>query len=201
MRWDRPPIHDVSVTLPAWVVEQVDYGQSYDSPESRMRLAIALASKNVERTTGGPFGAAIFERESGRLIAVGVNCVERLNNSTVHAEMVAFQLAEKRIASYTLRGDGQPAHELYTSCAPCAMCLGATLWSGVTRLTYAALREDAERIGFDEGPVFPESYDYLRARGVEIVSGLLRSEACAVLDRYRAMGGAVYNADGTTGPA
>lgn len=192
-------MHDVSVTLPAWVVEQVDYGRSYDSTESRMRLAITLASANVERTTGGPFGAAVFERESGRLIAVGVNGVERLNNSTVHAEMVAFQLAEKRVASYTLRGAGHPAHELYTSCAPCAMCLGAALWSGVTRLTYAALREDAERIGFDEGPVFPESYAYLQARGVEIVSGLLRNEARAVLDRYRTLGGAVYNADGTRG--
>lgn len=201
MRWDRPPMHDVSVTLPAWVVEQVEYGRAYDSPESRMRLAIALSNENVERTTGGPFGAAVFERESGRLIAVGVNGVERLNNSTAHAEMVAFQLAEKRVASYTLRGADQPTHELYSSCAPCAMCLGAALWSGVTRLTFAAIREDAERIGFDEGPVLPESYAYLEARGVEIVRGLLRPEARAVLDRYRAKGGVVYNADGITRPA
>lgn len=193
-------MHDVNVTLPSWVVERVEYEQPYETAESRMRLAIALARENVDRATGGPFGAAIFERESGRLVAVGLNGVERLNNSTVHAEMLAFQLAEKRIASYTLRGNGHPAHELYTSCAPCAMCLGAALWSGVTRLTYAALREDAERIGFDEGPVFPESYAYLASRGVEIVSGLLRDEARAVLERYREMGGAVYNAGGAPRP-
>lgn len=189
-------MHEVSVNLPSWVVEQVDYARPLPTPEARMRLAISLAGENVDRGTGGPFGAAIFERESGQLVAVGVNAVERLNNSTVHAEMVAFQLAEKRIVSYTLRGAGHPAHELYTSCAPCAMCLGGALWSGVTRVSYAAHREDAERIGFDEGPVFPESYAYLEARGVEIVAGLLRDEAWAVLERYHRKGGAVYNADG-----
>ena len=195
MRWGRPPTHDVRVTLPTWVVERVDYEQPYPSAESRMRLAIALASENVDRGTGGPFGAAIFERESGRLIAVGMNSVTRLNNSTVHAEMLAFQLAEKRVGSYSLRGNGHPEHELFTSCAPCAMCLGAALWSGVTRVTFAALREDAERIGFDEGPVFDASYTYLEARGVEVVRGLLRDEGCAVLDRYKAGGGPMYNAD------
>lgn len=189
-------MHEVSVNLPSWVVEQVDYARALPTAEARMRLAIWLAGENVDRGTGGPFGAAIFERESGQLIAVGVNAVERLNNSTVHAEMVAFQLAEKRIASYTLRGAAHPEHELYTSCAPCAMCLGGALWSGVTRVSYAARREDAERIGFDEGPVFPESYAYLEARGVEIVAGLLRDEAWAVLERYHRRGGAVYNADG-----
>lgn len=187
-------MHEVQVTLPTWVVEQVDYAAPYPTTESRMRLAISLARGNVERGTGGPFGAAIFERGSGRLVAVGVNGVTRLNNSTVHAEMVAFQMAEKRIGAYSLRAEGHAEHELFSSCAPCAMCLGATLWSGVTRLTYAALREDAERIGFDEGPVFADSYAYLRSRGIEIVEGLLRDEACAVLDGYQASGGTVYNA-------
>ena len=198
MRWDRPPTHDERVTLPTWVVERVDYEQPYPTAESRMRLAISLASENVDRGTGGPFGAAIFERESGLLVSVGVNGVTRLNNSTVHAEMLAFQLAEKRIGSYSLRGNGHPDHELFTSCAPCAMCLGAALWSGVTRVTFAALREDAERIGFDEGPVFDASYAYLETRGVEVVRGLLRDEGCAVLDRYQAAGGEVYNADSAT---
>jgi tRNA(Arg) A34 adenosine deaminase TadA len=73
------------------------------------------------------------------------------------------------------------------------MCLGAVLWSGVTRLVCGAGREDAERIAFDEGPVFAESYAYLRARGIEIVTGLLRDEARGVLDDYQARGGAVYN--------
>lgn len=193
MRWDRPSLHETVLSLPGWVVGRVDYDQVYATDEERMALAIALASENVARDSGGPFGAAVFERESGRLIAVGVNSVTRLNNSTAHAEMIALQLAERRIASYTLAADGHPAHELFTSCAPCAMCLGAVLWSGVTRVVIGAQREDAERIDFDEGPVFAESYAYLRARGIEIVTGLMRAEARAVLEEYKARGGAIYN--------
>lgn len=184
---------DVIVSLPAWVPDRVDFTRRYASDEDRMRLAITLARENVERGTGGPFGAAVFERESGLLVGVGVNAVTRLHNSTLHAEMMALQLAEKRIASYTLAAEGHPAHELVTSCAPCAMCLGATLWSGVTRLVCGAGRADAERIQFDEGPVFAESYAYLRDRGVAIVEHVLRDEARAVLERYRALGGEVYN--------
>ena len=117
----------------------------------------------------------------------------RLNNCTLHAEMVAFQLAQKRIQSYSLGADGHPEHELFTSCEPCAMCLGATLWSGVQRVVIAASRDDAIAIGFDEGPVFAESYGYLRARGVEVVTGVLRDEGRAVLQRYQDLGGPVYN--------
>ncbi|MEX2181515.1 MAG: nucleoside deaminase [Gemmatimonadaceae bacterium] len=184
---------ETAVSLPTWVAEAVDFTHPYDDDESRMRLAVRLARENVERRTGGPFGAAIFERASGLLIGVGVNSVVRLNNSTLHAEMVAFQLAQKRIASYTLGADGRPAHELFTSAEPCAMCLGATLWSGVTRVVIAASREDALAIGFDEGPVFAQSFAYLRERGVEIVEGLLRDEGRAVLRRYRELGGPLYN--------
>jgi tRNA(Arg) A34 adenosine deaminase TadA len=73
------------------------------------------------------------------------------------------------------------------------MCLGATLWSGVRRLVFGATRDDAAKLAFDEGPVFPESYRYLEERGIEIVRGMLRDEAAAVLDRYRARSGVIYN--------
>ncbi len=194
MRWDRPPLHELSVTLPNWVTGVVDYQHRHEDDAARMRLAIRLSHENVARGTGGPFGAAIFERATGLVVAVGVNGVVRLNNSTAHAEMVAIQLANRRVASYSLASDGHPAHELFTSCAPCAMCLGAVLWSGVTRLVCGAQREDAERIQFDEGPVFAQSYAYLRARGIEIEEGFLRDEARVVLEEYRAGGGEVYNA-------
>jgi tRNA(Arg) A34 adenosine deaminase TadA len=195
MRWERPPMLEAVVSLPAWVRGSVDFDQPYPTDEDRMRLAIRLARENVERGTGGPFGAAIFERESGLLVSVGVNSVVRLNNCTLHAEMVAFQLAQKRVASFTLAGNDSsaPAHDLFTSCAPCAMCLGAALWSGVTRVVCGAGREDAEKIDFDEGPVFAESYAYLEARGVRIVRDFMRTEACEALQRYRELGGQVYN--------
>jgi tRNA(Arg) A34 adenosine deaminase TadA len=82
-----------------------------------------------------------------------------------------------------------PAHEMVTSCEPCAMCMGATLWSGVRRVVWGAVREDAMALDFDEGPVFPETYEYLEARGIELARGVLREEARAVLDLYQARGG------------
>ena len=193
MRSDDGASLTAAVALPDWVRAVVDWDRTYDTDEERMRLAIALSRENVVRGTGGPFGAAVVESASGRLVAVGVNSVVRLHNCTLHGEMVAFMLAQQRLRSFTLGAPGMPAHEIVSSCEPCAMCLGATLWSGVRRLVYGATREDASRLAFDEGPVFPESYRYLEARGLEIVRGVLRDEARGVLELYRARGGAVYN--------
>ena len=187
-------ITEIRIGLPDWVGSFVDDRRTYAADEERMRMVIALSRENVLRGTGGPFGAAIFEEGSSRLLAVGVNTVERLINSALHAEVMAIMLAEARAASYSLRAPGLPAHALFTSCDPCAMCLGAALWSGVHRIVCAAGREDAARIGFDEGPVLPESYRYLEDRGITIILGLLREEARAVLDLYRDRGGRIYNA-------
>ena len=183
----------IEIAYPGWVAKEVDWSRRYIGDDERMRVAIAVARTNVERGSGGPFGAAIFERDSGALISVGMNLVVPSNNSTLHAEMVAIMMAEARVKSYTLGAAELPAHELVTSCEPCAMCLGAALWSGVKRLACGATRDDAKRIQFDEGPVFPQSYAYLRDRGIEIVRGVLREEARAVLEWYRAQGGVIYN--------
>lgn len=186
-------ITSVAVTLPAWVQGVVDAYPGCTSDTERMRLAITLARENIVRGSGGPFGAAIFARGAPRPLAVGVNCVERLRNAVLHAEIVALMLAEARLGSYTLRAPGAPEYELFTSCAPCAMCLGATLWSGVRRIVCAAGREDAMALGFDEGPVFPESWRYLEAQGIALEHGLLAAEAGAVMRRYREGNGLVYN--------
>lgn len=183
----------VQIEYPEWVRDTIAWDAVYRTDEERMRLAIAVSRENVERDTGGPFGAAVFESDSGRLVAVGMNSVVRLNNCTLHGEMVAFMMAQARVRSFTLNAPHLPAHELVTSCEPCAMCLGATLWSGVRRVVYGAGREDASRLDFDEGPVFPESYRYLQERGISIVRNVLRDEAIAVLDRYRAKSGTIYN--------
>jgi tRNA(Arg) A34 adenosine deaminase TadA len=74
------------------------------------------------------------------------------------------------------------------------MCLGAVHWSGVRRLVTGATREDAIALSFDEGPVFPESFAYLEARGVGVVRGVRRKEAAAVLELYKRQGGPIYNA-------
>ncbi|HYC51658.1 MAG TPA: nucleoside deaminase [Gemmatimonadaceae bacterium] len=186
--------HRVIVEYPDWIPSSVDWDAPLHSREDRMRLAIRIARENVERGTGGPFGAVIVERDSGKVVSVGANSVVRLNNCTLHGEMVAFMMAQQRLRSFTLAAPTMPAHELITSCEPCAMCLGAALWSGVKRVVCGATRDDATRLDFEEGPVFPQSYAYLEERGIEIVRNVLREEAREVLEHYRKRGGMIYNA-------
>ncbi len=185
----------IMVELPAWIESFVDGRQtSFDSTEAKMRLAIELAHQNVVHGTGGPFGAAIFEIDSGRLVSVGVNLVEASNCSILHAEMVAIALAQQTVGSYDLDGEGRTSHELVTSTEPCAMCLGAIPWSGVRRVVCGATGEDACAIGFDEGAKPADWVGELHKRGITTVCNVLREEARAVLHRYIEHGGTIYNA-------
>lgn len=184
--------HQLTLHLPDWIDEVVDWDKTYRSDEEKMALAVELSRQNVLRGSGGPFGSAIFAIDSGKLLSVGVNRVMPLHNSTAHGEMMAIMLAEHKLQSFSLAADGVK-RELFTSCEPCAMCLGGTLWSGVKRLVCAATADDARAIGFDEGPVYDSSYAYLQQAGVEVVRLVLRNEAKAVLDNYLSRGGAIYN--------
>jgi tRNA(Arg) A34 adenosine deaminase TadA len=190
---ERMTLPEIRISCPPWIDDVVNWATPYTDPADRTRLAISLARENVLRNTGGPFGAAIFESDTGRIVAAGVNLVVPLNNSSLHAEMVAFMMAQAVRGTYTLQAPGLPAHELHTSCEPCAMCLGGVLWSGVRRVVWSATRDDADSIDFDEGPVFAASYDYLRVRGIEFEGGVLRDEGRAVLELYRTRGGPIYN--------
>lgn len=181
------------MTLPAWVAGFVPWVDAYPTDAERMRLAVDLAREHVARGAGGPFGAVVFDLATDRPVAAGVNLVEQAGNAMLHAEVVALMLAQLAVGRYTLHADDLPPHALVTSCEPCAMCLGAALWSGVRRLVCGAARDDAVRIGFDEGPVSGASYAYLEARGVTVVRGVLRAEAAAVLEAYRRQGGVIYN--------
>ena len=184
----------ITIECPPWVDDVARRDAAYPDDAARMRVALTCARENVLRATGGPFGAAIFNADSGRLVSVGVNLVVPLNNSSLHAEIVAFMMAQAALGTYTLQSPDLPPHELYTSCEPCAMCLGAVLWSGVRRVVWSATRDDADSISFDEGPVFAASYDYLRARGIEFRGGVLRDDGREVLRLYRERGGPIYNA-------
>lgn len=184
---------EIRIAYPDWVRDAIDFERRYATDPERMRLALDVARENIERGTGGPFGSAIFEAHGGRLVGVGMNLVVPQSNSTLHGEMVAFMMAEASVQSYTLGAEGMPAHELFTSCEPCAMCLGAVHWSGVRRVVWSATREDANALQFDEGPVFASSYKYLRRRGVSFEARLLRAEGQAVLELYRMAGGVIYN--------
>jgi tRNA(Arg) A34 adenosine deaminase TadA len=184
----------VELHLPGWVEEFFsEKDEVYPTAEERMTLAVDLARHNVRNGTGGPFGAAIFERESGSLISSGVNLVVPENCSAAHAEMVAVMLAQQSLGSYDLNAAGMPEYELVTSAEPCAMCLGAVPWSGVRSLVCGARSEDAEEIGFDEGDK-PENWvEALQRRGISVRRDVLREGAAGVLQEYARIGGEIYN--------
>jgi tRNA(Arg) A34 adenosine deaminase TadA len=183
----------IEIQLPGWVEPMITAaGREFDTVESRMRLVIALARANVEQRTGGPFGAAVFEAGSGRIVGVGVNLVAACNCSLAHAEMIAIATAQRALGHYDL-GKSSAVHELVTSVEPCAMCFGAIHWSGVRRLVCGARDEDACEIGFDEGAKCADWVGELRKRGIEVVCDVLREEARAVLQQYGRDGGHIYN--------
>jgi tRNA(Arg) A34 adenosine deaminase TadA len=181
------------IDLPPWVAKLLGRGQQvFPTEEERMRLAIALARENVERQTGGPFGAAVFD-EQGRLVAPGVNVVVTGNCSILHAEIVAIALAQKKLGRYDIGDQGRNRYALVASAEPCAMCFGAIPWSGVTRLVCGARDEDMRRIGFDEGPKLSDWQKALQKRGIRVTRDVLREEAVAVLGLYVDQGGPIYN--------
>jgi tRNA(Arg) A34 adenosine deaminase TadA len=186
---------DVTLRLSDWIERfPADSDLLYPTIEDRMRLAIKLAQLNIEHKTGGPFGAGIFECETGRLIAVGVNLVESLTCSIAHAEMVAIAIAQRVVGSYELANEADVEYELVTSTEPCAMCLGAIGWSGIQSVVCGARDEDAREIGFDEGAKPHDWVKSLEEHGISVRRDVLREQAKAVLLEYSERGGLIYNA-------
>ncbi len=157
-----------------------------------MELVIELAAQNIKHD-GGPFGAAIFERQTGKLIAPGINLVMQTNCSVVHAEIVAIILAQQRVGNFDLCAEGLPEYELVTTTEPCAMCLGAIPWSGISSVVCGARDEDARSIGFDEGDKPDDWPQKLQSRAISVTRDILRNKAKAVLQQYVDAGGIIYN--------
>jgi tRNA(Arg) A34 adenosine deaminase TadA len=185
---------DFVLRLPDWMKTALpDISQVYQTVEDRMRLAILLSKLNVDYGTGGPFGAAVFDMATKKLLAAGVNIVVSSGCSVAHAEIMALLIAQQRLGHYDLSATGMPPCELVTSAEPCAMCFGAIPWSGVQSLVCGARAEDAQSIGFDEGPRPAEWVAALAQRGIAVTRDLCRDEARAVLYRYQQRGGEIYN--------
>ena len=106
----------IHLTLPPWIDEVADIGRRYASDDDRVGLAIELSRQNVERGGGGPFGAAVFDAVSGRLVAVGVNRVVSQNCSVAHAEMMAIMIAQQRLSRSRMNED-DGHYVLATTCA------------------------------------------------------------------------------------
>ena len=113
-----------------------------------MRKAIALSVENIKKG-GGPFGAVIVK--DGKIIATGVNMVTVNNDPTAHAEVNAIRKASRKLGTFDLTGC-----EIYTSCEPCPMCLGAVYWAHLDKIYYGNTKTDAMNIGFDDSFIYKE---------------------------------------------
>jgi len=192
------PIRAFGAELPAWVDEELEAARAdLGSDEGRMRLLNRLAERNVAEGSGGPFAALAVRRGGGEVVAAGVNLVLASGLSSMHAEVVTISVTQARLGTWDLGAEDDPL-ELWVNWRPCAMCFGATLWSGVRGLTIAGDGPELEALtGFDEGPVRDDWAAQLEARGIAVRIGVLRDEAVAVFERYGANPDkTVYNARG-----
>ena len=182
-----------TIQLPEWVAAYIDQSSMvFSGIEDRMDFVIQLSKKNIDHQTGGPFGAAVFDSD-GHLIAPGINMVTTANCSILHAEMVAIALAQKVLGRYDISNGGKLDFDLFATTEPCAMCFGAIPWSGVRRLVCGARGEDAQAIGFDEGPKLKDWTAALSDRGIDVIRDVCREKATAVLNDYVKYGGQIYN--------
>ncbi len=141
-----------------------------------MLRAIRLAQKAIDTNVGGPFGAVIVK--NGEIVGEGYNRVTSTNDPTAHAEVVAIRNACENLASHQLEDC-----VLYTSCEPCPMCLGAIYWARPARVFYAATREDAAHVGFDDEFIYEEIVKNFEDRQMKLVN-LLRDEGLTVFKNW-----------------
>jgi len=144
-----------------------------------LRRAICLARERSQTKAGGPFGAVVVC--AGKIVSRGWNKVTSSNDPTAHAEIVAIRAGCRKLGRFHL-------HDcvLYTSCEPCPMCLGAAYWARVDRIVYAADRQDAAKIGFDDARIYSE---LSLSRDLRLIrmEQLLREEAVSVMQAWKAM--------------
>ena len=189
----RPSPPALRVDLPDWLPDFLAGApERLADDDSAMALAIALATENVARDSGGPFAALVLEGAGGRLVAAGVNRVLASHCSAAHAEILALSLAQQHTGSPDLGRALAGGCTLITTTEPCAMCLGALPWAGITRLVCGARDADARAAGFDEGDKPADWPRALERRGITVVRDCRRAEAAAVLAHYAASGGVIY---------
>ncbi|RYY90972.1 MAG: nucleoside deaminase [Chitinophagaceae bacterium] len=141
-----------------------------------MREAIRLSEENVDTGSGGPFGAVVVK--DGKIIARGANSVTATNDPTAHAEVMAIREACRVLGTFQLEGC-----DIYTSCEPCPMCLGAIYWARPARLFYANTKEDAAAVQFDDQFIYEEIARPVGERKL-FTGQLLRDEAIGAFRKW-----------------
>lgn len=172
-------------------------GKRVPGVEAQMRLAIALASKNVETGAGGPFGSVLVSTATDEVICGGVNLVVRHTRSTAHGEMVASELGQRLLDVVSFDGLGV---RLVTSAAMCIGCWGSSFGMQFAEIVSGATGDDVERLTpFREGPL-PDNWEgLLRAHGIVHTGEVLREEACEPLAAYGKDGVNYFNAGSRQG--
>lgn len=185
----------IRLELPDWAIAELNQLPTHlPTYEEQMAAVIKFSRLNIQHQTGGPFAAGVFERDTGRLVVIGVNRVVPHSCSSAHAEVLALSLAQHRLGTFDLGGPGLPAHQLVVNWRPCAMCYGATIWSGVQRVVIAGGGPELEDItGFDEGPIYPNWRHELQIRGIDLVEDVMKVEAIQVFHEFAASNQLVYN--------
>lgn len=131
--------------------------------EKFMSEAIALSNKGVNNNSGGPFGCIVVKED--RIVGKGFNKVTSTNDPTAHAEIVAIRDACRNLGTFQLEGC-----EIYTSCEPCPMCLGAIYWARPAVIYYANTRNDAAEIGFDDSMIYDEINKHMQQRKIPVIN-------------------------------
>ncbi len=145
--------------------------------EKFMEEAIALAEKGIKNDEGGPFGCVIVKED--KIIGRGNNKVTSTNDPTAHAEIIAIREACKKLESYQLEDC-----EIYSSCEPCPMCLGAIYWARPKVIYYGNSRKDAAEIGFDDSIIYDEISSDLSKRKIPLIN-ICRKEANETFAEWR----------------
>jgi guanine deaminase len=143
-----------------------------------MARAIQLSIDNVVSGRGGPFGAVIVR--NGDIVAEGVNRVTADRDPTAHAEIVAIRQACGKLRAFQLTD-----LEIYTSCEPCPMCLGAIYWARLARVYFGNLASDASKIGFDDSFIYREMAQVFDQRSIPMIP-LMREQALAAFRAWEA---------------
>jgi guanine deaminase len=141
-----------------------------------IRKAIKLSLENVQTGKGGPFAALVVK--DNNIIASGTNLVTSTNDPTAHAEIIAIREACKTLGSFQLEGC-----EIYSSCEPCPMCLGAIYWSRPAKLYFASTREDAANAGFDDSYIYDELSKASDERKIPMIH-MPQNEAMAAFNEW-----------------
>ncbi len=147
--------------------------------EQFMQEAINIALEGMRSNRGGPFGAVVVK--NGKIVGKGSNAVTDTLDPTAHAEVVAIRNACENLNSFQLDGC-----EIYTSCEPCPMCLGAIYWARPDKVYYACDKTDAAKVGFDDDFIYKELERPLPERKIPFVQ-ISREESLKIFREWKEM--------------